>query len=82
VEPQVPAVMKRLQWLPLITPVALALGAIIGDDAVALSPIPNAALHASLAIVAGTALAAVVYGVSFLLQRRMMAEVQAIVPKG
>jgi hypothetical protein len=82
VEPQVPAVMKRLQWLPLITPVALALGAIIGDDAVALSPITNTALHASLALVAGTALAAAVYGVSFLLQRRMMAEVQAIVPKG
>jgi hypothetical protein len=81
VEPPVPPVMKRLQQLPLITPVALALGAVIGDDAVALSPIPNQPVHAALAILAGTALAAAVYGVSFLLQRRMMNEVQALVPK-
>lgn len=81
VEPPVPPVMKRLQQLPLITPVALALAAVIGDDAVALSPIPNQPVHAALAILAGTALAAAVYGVSFLLQRRMMNEVQALVPK-
>jgi hypothetical protein len=82
-EPPVPTVMKRLQKLPLITPVALALAAIVGDDAVALSPIPgNSAAHAILAVLAGAALAAAVYGVSSLLQRRMMAEVQALVPKG
>ena len=82
-EPPVPPVMKRLQQLPLITPIALALAAIVGDDAVALSPIPgNSAVHAILAVLAGAALAAGVYGVSFLLQRRMMAEVQALVPKG
>jgi hypothetical protein len=82
VEPPVPAVMKRLQLLPLITPIALAVGAVVGDDAVAFSPISPVLLHASLAILAGTALAGAVYGVSFFLQRRMMAEVQAIVPKG
>jgi hypothetical protein len=82
VEPPVPAVMKRLQLLPLITPIALAVGAVVGDDAVALAPISPVLLHASLAILAGTALAGAVYGVSFFLQRRMMAEVQAIVPKG
>lgn len=82
VEPPVPPVMKRLQQLPVITPIALALAAIIGDDAVALSPIPNQPVHAALAILAGTALAGAVYGVSFLLQRRMMKEVQALVPKG
>ncbi len=81
VEPPVPPVMKRLQLLPLMTPVALALGAVIGDDVVALSPINPSLLHAALAVVAGTALGAAVYGISFLLQRRMMTEVQALVPK-
>jgi hypothetical protein len=82
VEPPVPAVMKRLQQLPVITPLALAIAAVVGDDAVALSPIPNSTVHATLAILAGTVLAGAVYGVSFLLQRRMMKEVQALVPKG
>ena len=81
VEPPVPPVMKRLQRLPVITPIALALAAIIGDDAVALSPIPNSAVHAALAIIVGAALAGAVYGVSYLLQRRMMTEVQALAPK-
>jgi hypothetical protein len=81
VEPPVPPVMRRLQLLPLLTPVALTLGAVIGDDAVALSPISPSPLHAALAVLAGAALGAAVYGVSFLLQRRMMTEVQALVPK-
>jgi hypothetical protein len=81
VEPPVPAVMKRVQLLPLLTPVALALAAVIGDDAVALAPISPEPLHAALAVAGGAALAGVVYGVSYLLQRRMMAEVQAMVPK-
>jgi hypothetical protein len=81
VEPPVPPVMKRLQLLPLLTPLGLALGAVIGDDAVALAPISPSLLHAALAIVAGAALAGAVYGVSFLLQRRMMTEVQSLVPK-
>ena len=81
VEPRVPPVMRRLQLLPLLTPVALATGAVIGDDAVALSPIWPSPLHAALAVVAGAAIAGAVYGVSFLLQRRMMTEVQALVPR-
>jgi hypothetical protein len=81
VEPPVPPVMRRLQLLPVLTPLGLALAAIIGDDAVALAPIEPPALHAAIAILTGTALAAGVYGVSFLLQRRMMEEVQALVPK-
>jgi len=81
VEPPVPPVMRRLQLLPLVTPLALTLGAVIGDDAVALTPISPSPLHAVLAVLAGTALGAAVYGVSFLLQRRMMTEVQARVPK-
>jgi hypothetical protein len=32
-------------------------------------------------VLAGAALGAAVYGVSYLLQRRMMTEVQALVPK-
>jgi hypothetical protein len=81
VEPPVPAVMRRLQLLPLLTPVALTLGAVIGDDAVALAPINPPLVHAVLAVIAGAALGAAVYGVSYLLQRRMMTEVQALVPK-
>ena len=81
VEPPVPAVMKRLQLLPLLTPLALTVGAVVGDDAVALAPISPSLLHATLAVLAGAALAAAVYGVSYLLQRRMMTEVQALVPK-
>lgn len=81
VEPPVPPVMKRLQLLPVITPLGLALGAVIGDNAVALSPIEPTLLHATLAVVAGAVLAGAVYGVSFLLQRRMMTEVQALIPK-
>jgi putative flippase GtrA len=82
VEPPVPPVMKRLQLLPLITPIALAVGAVVGDDGVALAPISPVLLHASLAVLAGAALAGAVYGVSTFFQRRMMAEVQKIVPKG
>jgi hypothetical protein len=82
VEPPVPAIMKRVQLLPLLTPVALATAAVIGDDAVALAPISPMPVHAILAVVAGAALAGAVYGVSFLLQRRMMAEVQKLAPKG
>lgn len=81
VEPPVPPVMKRLQLLPLMTPLGLALGAVIGDDAVALSPIEPQLLHATLAVLVGAVLAGAVYGVSFLLQRRMMTEVQALIPK-
>lgn len=81
VEPPVPPVMKRLQQLPLITPIALAVAAIVGDDTVALAPIANSYVHAAAAIAAGAALAGAVYGVSWLLQRRMMNEVQALIPK-
>jgi hypothetical protein len=82
VEPPVPPVMKRVQLLPLLTPVALSVAAVLGDDAVALAPISPMPLHAVLSVLAGAALAAAVYGVSFLLQRRMMAEVEKLVPKG
>ena len=81
VEPPVPPVMKRLQQLPVVTPIALAVAAVIGDDAVALSPIPNSFIHAALAVLAGALLAGAVYGVSFFFQRRMMTEVQALAPK-
>jgi hypothetical protein len=81
VEPPVPPVMQRLQLIPVLTPVALAAAAVIGDDAVAFSPISNSAIHAVLAILVGAILAAGVYGLSYLFQRRWMAEVQALVPK-
>lgn len=81
VEPPVPPVMRRLQLLPVLTPVALAVGVLIGDEAVALSPISPPALHAALAVIVGVVVGAAVYGASFLLQRRMMEEVQALVPR-
>jgi hypothetical protein len=81
VEPPVPAVMRQLQRLPVITPIALALAVIIGDDAVAIAPIPNEPVHAVVAAVVGAALGGAIYGASFLLQRRMMGEVQALVPR-
>lgn len=81
VEPPVPPVMRRLQLLPVVTPIALAAGALIGDEGVAFSPISPSPLHAALAVVAGTVLGAAVYGASFLLQRRMMEQVQALVPR-
>jgi hypothetical protein len=81
VEPPVPQVMRRLQLLPVLTPAALALGAVVGDDAIALAPISSPLLHATLAALVGAILAAGIYGISFLLQRRMMTEVQSMVPK-
>ena len=72
VEPPVPPVMRRLQLLPVLTPLSLAVGAVVADDAVALSPINPSALHALLAVLAGVVIAAAVYGISFLVQRRMM----------
>ena len=81
VEPPVPPVMRRLQLLPVLTPLSLAVGAVVADDAVALSPINPSALHALLAVLAGVVIAAAVYGISFLVQRRMMEEVQALVPR-
>ena len=81
VEPPVPPVMRRLQLLPVLTPLGLAVGAIVGDDAVALSPISPSWFHAVLAAVVGAVLAVGIYGISYLMQRRMMDEVQALVPK-
>jgi hypothetical protein len=81
VEPPVPPVMRQLQRLPVLTPIALSLAVILGDDVLAAVPvIDNETLHAALAVAAGTALGALVYVGSTLLQRRMMAEAQALVP--
>ena len=81
VEPTVPPVMRQLQRLPVLTPIALSLAVILGDDVLAAVPvINNETLHAVLAVAVGTALGALVYFGSTLLQRRMMAEAQALVP--
>src|SRR5256714_3669769 len=70
VEPPVPPVMRRLQLLPVLTPLSLAVGAVVADDAVALAPINPSALHALLAVLAGGGLPAAVSGRSFFLPRR------------
>src|SRR5579872_4438572 len=81
VEPPVPPVMRRLQLLPVLTPLGLAIGAVLGDDVVALVPISPSVLHAVVAVLAGAVLAGGVYGASYLMQKRMMDEVQALIPK-
>jgi hypothetical protein len=83
-EQPVPPVLKRMRLLPIATPVALSVAAIAGTDIIAVVPIfSNADLvHALLAILVGALLAAAVYGISFLVQRRMYAEVQKLMPGG
>ncbi len=76
----VPAVVRRLRLLPIVTPVALAGSAILGDDVTALLPIHPDLLHALLALFFGALLGAGMYGLSFLFQRRMYAEVQGLMP--
>jgi hypothetical protein len=81
VEPPVPPVMRQLQRLPVLTPIALSLAVILGDDVLAAVPvISNESVHAVIAVAVGAALGALVYFGSTLLQRRMMAEAQALVP--
>src|SRR2546423_1337370 len=81
VGPPVPDAMRQLQRLPVLTPIALALGVVIADDAVAVSPISNEPLHTVLAFVAAAAVGGAIYGASYLLQRRFMGEVQELVPR-
>jgi hypothetical protein len=81
-EPPVPDVVKRLRVLPLLTPAALAVAVILGDDVTALLPIKPDLVHTILAAVIGLILGLGVYGLSFLFQRRLYAEVQQLVPGG
>jgi hypothetical protein len=78
----VPDVLKRLRLLPILTPAALAAGAIVGADVVSFIPLQPDWAHAVAAGVAGLALLGSVFGVSHLLQRRLYNEVQALVPGG
>jgi hypothetical protein len=83
-EQPVPAVLRRMRLLPIATPIALSVAAIAGADVIAIAPIfsKEDLAHALLAILVGALLAAAVYGVSFLVQRRMYAEVQKLIPGG
>lgn len=81
-EAPVPEVVRRLRLLPLATPVALSLAAIVGDDGIAAIPFSPDLLHAAAALLVGAALAAGVYFGSMFIQRRMYAEVQALMPGG
>jgi len=79
-EPPVPTVLRRLQLLPLATPAALTLAFVLGDDVTAFIPLTPDALHAVAAAVVGVALGGAVFGTSYLYQKRLMAEAQAMVP--
>lgn len=81
-EPPIPNVVRRLRLLPIATPLALALAAILGDDVVAAVPIHPDLVHALVALLAGAILAGAVYGASFLIQRRLYSEVQSLLPGG
>ena len=81
-EPPVPTVLKRLQLLPLVTPAALAGAFVLGDDVTAFIPLTPDFLHAIAAAVVGVALGGAVFGASYLYQKRLMAEAQALVPGG
>ena len=81
-EQPVPEVVKRLRLLPIATPVALSMAAILGADVVAALPFRPDWAHALVALVVGVALAVGVYFLSMLIQRRMYAEVQALMPGG
>ena len=81
-EPPVPPVLRRLQLLPLVTPAALAAAFILGDDVTAFIPLYPEPLHAAAAAVVGIALGAGVFGLSYLYQRRLTAEAQALAPGG
>jgi hypothetical protein len=79
-EPPIPAVVRRLRLLPIVTPIVLASAAIIGTDVVAFLPIYPDLLHAALALLVGAALAGAVYGASLLLQRRLYRDVESLMP--
>ena len=79
-EPPVPAVVKRLRLLPIVTPIILAVAAILGTDVVAFLPVHPDLLHAGLALIVGAGLAAGVYGLSLLFQRRIYRQVESLMP--
>lgn len=81
-EQPVPPVLGRLRLLPIATPGGISLGAIVGTLVIAVLPIGNWLLHAILTLLVGAALAAAIYGLSVLVQRRLYAEVQALLPGG
>ena len=81
-EPPVPTVLRRLQLLPLATPVALAVGFVLGDDVTAFIPMSPEPLHAVAAAVVGALIGGAVFGLSYFYQKRLMAEAQALVPGG
>lgn len=81
-EQPIPKLMNRLRILPIATPAAISLGGIVGTIVVALLPIGNWLLHSLLALLVGAALAAGVFGLFTLVQRRLYAEVQAMLPGG
>lgn len=81
-EPPVPEVLNRLQLLPVLTPAALALAVLLGDDVTAFIPFTPDWAHAIAAAVVALALGGATFGVSYLYQKRLMAEAQALVPGG
>ena len=81
--PPVPPILFQLRLLPLVMPAGVALGLVLGGDALALIPIPGPWwLHALLVVVAAAALGGGAYLGFFLYQRRLSAQAQALIPGG
>lgn len=70
-EPPEPPILRQARLLPIATPSAVALALILGDDIVGFIPISNPYVHVVVQVIVGVGLAAAVYGVFFILQRRL-----------
>ncbi|HZV51229.1 MAG TPA: hypothetical protein VFD49_15870 [Candidatus Dormibacteraeota bacterium] len=77
-----PPILHRLRLLPIVTPAALAATAVLSADVVSAVPIEPDLLHALLAAAAALAASGAVWGLSYLYQRRLVNEVQSLIPGG
>jgi len=78
----IPPALRRIRLMPIVTPAALAAAAIVGVVVVALVPLRPEFVHAAAAAGAGAVLAGIVFGVTYLYQRRLLDQVQALMPGG
>jgi hypothetical protein len=81
-EPPMPEVLRRIQLLPILTPVSIAVAAIVGAEVVGFIPFTPSWAHALATLVAAVALGGGAFGITYLYQRRLMEEAQKLVPGG
>lgn len=81
-ESPMPEVLRRIQLLPILTPVSIAVAAIVGAEVVGFIPFTPSWAHALATLVAAVALGGGAFGITYLYQRRLMEEAQKLVPGG